>query len=70
MDQSVVRTAPTTSACAAIASMVLAAVSNMRMGWSPAGIVAGRVHIRASLLHRNKRAQQSCLHAMQSCTVG
>jgi hypothetical protein len=70
MDQSVVRTAPTTSACAAIASMVLAAVSNMRMGWSPAGIVPGRVHIRVALLRRNKRAQQSCLHAMQSCRAG
>ena len=39
MDQSAVMTAPTTSACAAITSIVLAAVSNMRMGWSPAGTV-------------------------------
>ncbi len=34
MDQRV-RTTPTTSAWAAITSMVLATVSNMRMAWSP-----------------------------------
>lgn len=37
MDQSAVTTAPTTSAWAAMASMVLAAASNIRMVWSPAG---------------------------------
>jgi hypothetical protein len=67
MDQSAVTTAPTTSACAAIASIVLAVVSNMRMGWSPVGHVPDKIHLCASLLHRNKRAQQSYLHAMQSC---
>jgi hypothetical protein len=35
MDQNVVTTAPTTSAWAAIASMELVTVSNIRMGWSP-----------------------------------
>jgi hypothetical protein len=35
MDQNVVTTTPTTSAWAAIASMELVTVSNIRMGWSP-----------------------------------
>ena len=35
MDQKVEMTTPTTSAWAAIASMVLVTVSNMRMVWSP-----------------------------------
>ena len=35
MDQRVVTTTPTTSAWAAITSMVLATVSKIRMVWSP-----------------------------------
>lgn len=35
MDQKVVTTTPTTSAWAASISIVLAAISNMRMDWSP-----------------------------------
>lgn len=39
MDQRVVTTTPTTSACAASASAVLATASSLRMVWSPAGKV-------------------------------
>lgn len=35
MDQKVVTTTPTTSACAAIANKLLVTVSNIRMVWSP-----------------------------------
>lgn len=35
MRQRVMKTTPTTSAWAAIASTELVTVSNMRMGWSP-----------------------------------
>ena len=39
MDQRVEITTPTTSAWAAIASMVLVTVSNMRMVWSPLPVI-------------------------------
>ncbi len=38
MDQKVVKTTPTTSACAAMASAVLVTVSNIRMDWSPVSV--------------------------------
>lgn len=56
MDQSAETTAPTTSACAAIASIVLAAVSNIRMVGSPAGAIPDTNQIAGAMLHRNKRA--------------
>lgn len=56
MDQSAVTTAPTTSAWAAMASIVLAAASNMRMVWSPAGTISGSGDMATLMLQRNKRA--------------
>lgn len=59
MDQRVEMTTPTTSAWAATASSELAAVSNMRMGWSPMPENTGKedlsfiAHVR-NILTRNR----------------
>jgi hypothetical protein len=65
MGQNAVMTAPITSACAATASIVLAAVSNMRMLVLLCRECPARTHVGFVSRGRNKRAQQSCLQQMQ-----
>jgi hypothetical protein len=67
MGQSVVTMAPTTSACAASTSNVLAAVSNMRMWGLQYRVDPGTGDMKIVARSRNKRAQQSCLQLVQSC---